>query len=141
MTEPLTVEEGEDRSTRRKPLATSFRKCHILKPEDSSPKRDSNPHNSIGGRLGKQTCLPLNHASPRHRHRASADPKCRAHGKVATRGRCHGGRRLSSDDSFLSPSVIPPSALDKPSIMKRYHRLRATRVRCDCTFADDGDAS
>ena len=31
-------------------------KCHILKPEDSSPKRDSNPHSSIGGRLGKQTC-------------------------------------------------------------------------------------
>ena len=28
----------------KKPLATSFRKCHILKPEDSSPKRDSNPH-------------------------------------------------------------------------------------------------
>ena len=50
---------GGNRSTRRKPLATSFRKCHILKPEDSSPKRDSNPHNSIGGRLGKQTryCL------------------------------------------------------------------------------------
>ena len=25
-------------------------------PENSSPKRDSNPHSSIGGRLGKQTC-------------------------------------------------------------------------------------
>ena len=25
-------------------------------PEDSSPKRDSNPRSSIGGRLGKQTC-------------------------------------------------------------------------------------
>ena len=36
-------------------LATSFRKCHILQPEDSSPKRDSNPLSSIGGRLGKQT--------------------------------------------------------------------------------------
>ena len=47
---------GGNRSTRRKPLATSFRKCHILKPEDSSPKRDSNAHDSIGGRLGKQTC-------------------------------------------------------------------------------------
>ena len=33
-----------------------FRKCHLLKPEDSSPKRDSNPYNSTGGRLGKQTC-------------------------------------------------------------------------------------
>ena len=35
---------------------TSLRKCYILQPEDSSPKRDSNPHSSIGGRLGKQTC-------------------------------------------------------------------------------------
>ena len=34
-----------------KPLATSFRKCHILNPEDTSPKRDSNPLNSIRGRL------------------------------------------------------------------------------------------
>ena len=46
---------GGNRSTRRKPLATSFRKCHILQPEDSRPKWDSNPHNSIGGRIGKQT--------------------------------------------------------------------------------------
>ena len=30
---------GGNRSTRRKSLATSFRKCHILQPEDSSPKR------------------------------------------------------------------------------------------------------
>ena len=34
-------------------------------PEDSSPNRDSNPHSSIGGRLGKQMCYPLHHASPR----------------------------------------------------------------------------
>ena len=47
---------GRNRCTRRKPLVTSFRKCHILKPEDSCPKRDSNPCSSIGGRLGKQTC-------------------------------------------------------------------------------------
>ena len=32
------------------------KKCHILQPEDSSAKRDSNPCSSIGGRLGKQTC-------------------------------------------------------------------------------------
>ena len=55
---------GGNRSIQRKPLAMSFRKCHILKPEDSSPKRDSNPHNSIGGRLGKQTCYLLHHALP-----------------------------------------------------------------------------
>ena len=41
-----------------------------------------------------------------------------------SRGRYHGGRRPSSDDSFHSPTVIPPSALDKPSITKRYHRRR-----------------
>ena len=34
------------------PLTTSFRKCHVLKPEMSSPNRDSNQQNSsIGGRL------------------------------------------------------------------------------------------
>ena len=41
-----------------------------------------------------------------------------------TRRRYHGGRRPSSDDSFHSPTVIPISALDKPSITKRYHRRR-----------------
>ena len=43
---------------------------------------------------------------------------------AVSRGRYHGGRRPSSDDS---PTVIPPSALDKPSIMKRYHRRRTCR--------------
>ena len=43
-----------------------------------------------------------------------------------TWGRYRGGRRPSSDDSFHSPTVIPPSALDKPSIMKRYHRRRTS---------------
>ena len=56
-------------------------------------------------------------------------------------GRYHGGPQPSSDDSFHSPTVIPPSALDKPSIMKRYHRPANDEVRCDCTFADDGNAS
>ena len=40
----------------------------------------------------------------------------------STWGRYHGGRRPSSDDSFHSPTVIPSSALDKPSVMKRCHR-------------------
>ena len=44
-----------------------------------------------------------------------------------SRGRYHGGRRPSSDDSLYSPTVIPPSALDKPSVMKRCHRRRTTR--------------
>ena len=50
------MKEGRKPEYPQKTLATSFRKCHILQPEDLSPKRDSNPRSSIGGRLGKQTC-------------------------------------------------------------------------------------
>ena len=51
LAEPLDRwRRGGNCSTRRKPLATSFRKCHILQCEDSNPKRDLNPYNSIGGR-------------------------------------------------------------------------------------------
>ena len=39
-------------------------------------------------------------------------------------GRYHGGRRPSGGDSFHSPTVISPLALDKPSITKRYCRRR-----------------
>ena len=42
--------------TEKKNPTTSFRICHIQKPENSSPNQDSNPHSSIGGRLGKQRC-------------------------------------------------------------------------------------
>ena len=49
---------GGNRSIQRKPLKTCFRKCHILQPKASSPKRDSNLHNSIGGRPGKVTVTP-----------------------------------------------------------------------------------
>ena len=42
-------------------------------------------------------------------------------------GQYHGGQRPSSDDSFPSPAAIPPSAFDKPSIMKRYHHRWTTR--------------
>ena len=57
MAEPSTDEGREETGAPgEKTLATSSRKCHILQPEDSSSKRDSNPHKSIGGRLGKQTC-------------------------------------------------------------------------------------
>ena len=61
MAESLTGGRGVW-NNRRKPLTTSFRKCHILKPENTSSNRDSNPHSSIGGRLGKQTCQPSHHA-------------------------------------------------------------------------------
>ena len=43
---------------------------------------------------------------------------------AACRGWYHGGRRPSSDDNFHSPTVIPPLALDKSSIMKCYHHRR-----------------
>ena len=57
LAEPLTDEGGGgNRSTWRKPLVVSFRKCHTLKPEGSNPKRDSSPQDIIGDRLGKQTC-------------------------------------------------------------------------------------
>ena len=32
------MKEGRKPEYPEKPLATSFRKCHILQPEDSSPK-------------------------------------------------------------------------------------------------------
>ena len=39
----------------------------------------------------------------------------------ATRNQYHGGRRPSRDDC---PTVIPPTALNKPSIIRRYHGRR-----------------
>ena len=41
------------------PLTTRLGKCHILKSRNSGLNQDWNPHFSIGGRLGKQTCYPL----------------------------------------------------------------------------------
>ena len=35
---------GGNQNTQRKSLTTSFRKCHILKPKNSSPNGDWNPH-------------------------------------------------------------------------------------------------
>ena len=50
------MKEGRKPECPEKTLRTSFRKCYILKPENSSPNRDLNPDSSIGGRLGKQAC-------------------------------------------------------------------------------------
>ena len=58
------MKEGRKPEYPEKTLATSSRKCHILQPEDSSPKQDSNSRSSSCGRLGKQTCSLLHHASP-----------------------------------------------------------------------------
>ena len=57
--------EGRKPEYPEKTPSTSFRKCHILKPENSSPDSDSNPYSSIGDRLGKQACYPLYHGLPR----------------------------------------------------------------------------
>ena len=57
------MKEGRKPEYPEKNPGDELQKMH----ENSSPKRDSNPHNSIGGRLGKQTCLPLRYASPRQR--------------------------------------------------------------------------
>ena len=57
-------------------------------------------------------------------------------------GRYHGGRRPSSDDSLHSPTVIPPSALDKPI---EFHEVLPSSVNVQphltTSFADDGNAS
>ena len=69
---------------------------------------------------------------------------CLLYVPAACWGQYHGGRRPSSDDSFHSPTVNPPSAFDKPCIMIHYHTLPFSAedgVRCNCTFTDDGNAS
>ena len=66
---------GGNRNTRRKPPTTSFRKCHILKPKNSNPNRDSNSYSSIGGRLGKQTCY---HDTTRRRMLYRMSGRCAA---------------------------------------------------------------
>ena len=53
-----------------------------------------------------------------------AENRAHGHRPAMLWARYHAGRQPSSDDSFHSPTVIPPSALDKPSIMKRYQRRR-----------------
>ena len=58
LAEPLIDEGGEETGVLRENpwrQASENATC-ILKPKDSSPKQDSYPRSSIGGRLGKQTC-------------------------------------------------------------------------------------
>ena len=50
------MKEGRKPERPEKTPDDELRKCHVLEPENSSPNRDSNPHSSIGARLGKQTC-------------------------------------------------------------------------------------
>ena len=59
--------------------------------------------------------------------------------ELDTWSRYRGGRRPSSDNSLHSPTVIPPSALDKPC---KYHEElpSSANVQSHLTssFADDG---
>ena len=50
------MKEGRKPEYPEKTLGDELTKMPYSKPKDSSPKRDSNPHDSIGGSLGKQTC-------------------------------------------------------------------------------------
>ena len=84
-------------------------------------------------------------------YRTDRDGRCKSNFCLAeygadSRGRYHGARRPSTSDySFHSPTVIPPSAL--PSTKKRYHRRRTcsrtlprrspTMVTCHDTRFDE----
>ena len=50
------MKEGRKPEYPEKTPGDELQKMSHTKPGDSSRKRDSNAHNSIGGRLGKQTC-------------------------------------------------------------------------------------
>ena len=50
------MKEGRKPEYPDKTPGDELQKMPHTKPKDSSPKRDSSPRNSIGGRLGKQTC-------------------------------------------------------------------------------------
>ena len=50
------MKEGRKPEYPEKTPGDELQKIHILKHEDSSPKKDSNQRSSIGGGLGKQTC-------------------------------------------------------------------------------------
>ena len=56
------MKEGRKPEYSEKTTGDKLQKMPHTKTEDSSPNRDSNPYNSIGGRLGKQTCQPLHYA-------------------------------------------------------------------------------
>ena len=100
-------------------------------PKKSRRKRDSNSGSSafeadalpLGQRGGSRDGT---HVCRSRGERLTTRPTRRYHRHtwLSSWGRYHGGRRLSGDDSLHSPTVMPPSALHKPSIMKDYHRRR-----------------
>ena len=49
------MNEGRKPEYPEKTPGDELQKIYIPKLEDSSPKRDSSPHNTIAGRQGKQT--------------------------------------------------------------------------------------
>ena len=57
-----------------------------------------------------------------------------------SRGRYHGGRRPSSDDSFHSPTLHSIIGIRQTEYQEALPSSVNDEVRCDCTFADDGNA-
>ena len=56
-------------------------------------------------------------------------------------GRYHGGQRQSSDDSFHSHNRHSTIATRQTEYHEALPSSANDEVRCDCTFADNGDAS
>ena len=97
----------------------SFALCVLCLRGDSS----SSTLLSQWPRLFSDVCRATEDTYTKPKHRREAWP-CTG---TFIRSRYHGGRQPSSGNNFHSPTVIPPSALDKSSIMKRYHHQRTTR--------------
>ena len=59
------MKEGRKPEYTEKTPGDELQKMPHTKAQRFKPQaRHSNPHNSIGGRLGNQTCEPLHHSSP-----------------------------------------------------------------------------
>ena len=119
------------------PLWLDFKNDHIRTPTPAPPPPPKNgePKSYSWGRRRRRKRICGRTAVQRHISSSSLSSWDHLHflgyhfGLMldSNRGRYHGGWRPSSDDSFHSPTVNPPSAHDKPSIMKRYIRRRTTR--------------
>ena len=88
---------------------------HTRQPEDSSPNRDSNPHNTFGGRLGKQMCYPLHRASPHH----GRDDVIERHRLTSLTV------RVAVEDQHVLPAVVDHE------VCQRLAQLAGARVQVD----------
>ena len=90
LAEPLNDKGGGgNRSTRRKPLATSFRKCHILQSEDLSPKLTLWALGKFkGSGSGIKNDDDNNEHTERHNSRSLQSPQCTANCRQHVRLSC-----------------------------------------------------